>query len=47
MKKSFLTDIVIVGCGVAGLYTALKLPKERKITIISKGAADECDSYLA
>lgn len=41
------TDILIVGCGVAGLYCALKLPKTKKITIITKAAAEESDSFLA
>ncbi|MEG0919586.1 MAG: L-aspartate oxidase [Anaerovoracaceae bacterium] len=41
------SDIVIVGSGVAGLYSALKLPKDKKITIITKTSADECDSFLA
>ena len=30
------TDILIVGSGVAGLYCALNLPKEKKITIVTK-----------
>ncbi len=41
------TDILIVGCGVSGLYCALKLPKERKITVITKSTAEESDSFLA
>ena len=41
------TDVVIVGCGVSGLYCALKLPKDKKITIITKDAADMSDSFLA
>ena len=27
------TDIVIVGCGVAGLYCALNLPKDKNIRV--------------
>lgn len=41
------TDILIVGCGVAGLYAALHLPEDKKITIITKDAADKSDSFLA
>ena len=40
-------DVVIVGCGVAGLYTALMLPEGTRIIMLSKGAVDECDSMLA
>ncbi|MBR2296370.1 MAG: L-aspartate oxidase [Clostridia bacterium] len=41
------TDVLIVGSGCAGLYCALKLPRDKKITIITKGALRDCDSYLA
>ena len=41
------TDILIVGCGVSGLYCALHLPRDKKITIVTKDAADKSDSYLA
>ncbi len=41
------TDIVIVGCGVAGLYCALQLPQDKQIVILSKREAIACDSYLA
>ena len=41
------TDVVIVGCGVAGLYCALNLPPEKQITIVTKSIAPESDSYLA
>ncbi len=40
-------DVVIVGCGVAGLYTALSLPSSMDIVMLSKGAIEECDSMLA
>ncbi len=40
-------DVIIVGCGVAGLYCALNLPLGKKIAIITKASAQECDSYLA
>ena len=30
------TDILIVGSGVAGLYCALNLPKEKSIIVVTK-----------
>ncbi len=41
------TDIVIVGCGVSGLYFALNLPKDKKILMITKDEAENSDSFLA
>lgn len=41
------TDILIVGCGCAGLYCALNLPSDKKITIITKSDAESSDSFLA
>ncbi|MBE6638072.1 MAG: L-aspartate oxidase [Ruminococcaceae bacterium] len=41
------TDILIVGCGVAGLYCALNLPKDKSIVIITKSDACKSDSFLA
>ena len=41
------TDILIVGSGVAGLYCALNLPKNKKITRVTKNIARRSDSYLA
>jgi len=41
------TDILIVGCGVSGLYCALNLPPEKDILIVTKDAMDKSDSYLA
>jgi len=41
------TDVVIVGCGVAGLYCAMKLPRDKKITIVTKDIAENSDSFLA
>ena len=40
-------DVVIAGCGVAGLYAALNLPTSTRVIMLSKGAVDECDSMLA
>ncbi len=41
------TDILIVGSGVAGLYCALNLPREKSITVVTKNKARRSDSYLA
>ena len=41
------TDILIVGSGCAGLYCALNLPEEKKITIITKADVESSDSFLA
>lgn len=40
-------DVVIAGCGVAGLYAALNLPESKNVVMLSKGNVDECDSMLA
>lgn len=41
-------DVLIVGSGVAGLYSALNLSPERKVVIITKAKkAEDCDSFLA
>lgn len=47
MTKKVYCDVVIVGCGVAGLYTALSLPREKKILMLSKEDIASCDSMLA
>ncbi len=41
------TDILIVGSGCAGLYAALNLPTDKKITIITKDIVEHSDSFLA
>ena len=46
-QKTASSDVLIVGTGVAGLYCALNLPLNRKITIIAKSDLEDCDSYLA
>ena len=40
-------DVVIAGCGVAGLYCALNLPRALSVVLLSKEAVDRCDSMLA
>ena len=41
------TDVVIVGTGVAGMFSALKLPRDKKIVIITKEDMRSSDSFLA
>lgn len=41
------TDILIIGSGVAGLYCALNLPKEKNVVIVTKDDASKSDSFLA
>lgn len=40
-------DVVIVGCGISGLYCALNLPRDKNIIMITKSEAEESDSFLA
>lgn len=46
MQKKY-ADVVIIGCGIAGLYTALMLPSHMDVMIVSKGSYKETNSYLA
>lgn len=41
------SDVVIVGTGVAGLFNALCLPRDKKIILISKSDFESSDSFLA
>ena len=34
--RALTSDVVIVGCGVAGLYSALNLPRGLRVTMICK-----------
>lgn len=40
-------DVIIVGTGVAGLFAALNLGKNKRILIITKDDMDQSDSFLA
>ncbi len=44
MKK---IDVLIVGTGVSGLFTALNLQSDKNIVILTKEAPDQTDSFLA
>ena len=46
-NKNREADVVIVGCGVAGLYCALHLPKDKQVVVVSKDEFELSDSYLA
>lgn len=41
------TEVLIIGAGLAGLSTALALPKSLHITILSKAALEVCSSHYA
>ncbi len=41
------TDVLIIGAGLAGLTTALALPKSLRITVLSKAALEVCSSHYA
>ena len=40
-------DVVIVGTGVGGLFSALNLPEDKKIIMITKSDLESSDSFLA
>jgi L-aspartate oxidase len=41
------TDVVIVGTGVSGLFSALNLPSDKQIVMITKSDLESSDSFLA
>jgi len=45
MKTSY--DVLIIGTGIAGLNTALSLPKSLNVLVISKDYAWECNTFYA
>ncbi|MEA1892251.1 MAG: L-aspartate oxidase [Campylobacterota bacterium] len=40
-------DVVIIGAGIAGLYAASHLPKDKKVLIINKRETFKCNSFYA
>lgn len=46
IKKEFV-DVVIIGSGIAGVYTALEIPSKHKIAILTKETIDMSNSVLA
>lgn len=43
----FKYDVIIIGAGVAGLYAAMKLPKDKKVLIINKRETFKCNTFYA
>lgn len=41
------TDVLIIGTGAAGLYSALNLDENLNTILITKGSFTQCNSYLA
>ena len=46
-KMELNTDVVIIGSGVGGLFSALSLPADKKIVMITKSDLESSDSFLA
>ena len=44
MKKY---DILIIGAGIAGLYAAMNIPKEKKVLVVCKDIPWECNTFYA
>ncbi len=40
-------DVLVVGTGIAGLYSALHLKNNLKVVMVTKEKVDDCNSYLA
>ena len=40
-------DVVIIGAGIAGLYTAMNLPVDKKVLIVNKAHPWECNTFYA
>ena len=47
MKETLKFDVVIIGTGLSGIYTALSLDEQLKIAIVSTGSIKATNSYLA
>ncbi|HMM06671.1 MAG TPA: L-aspartate oxidase [Clostridiales bacterium] len=46
-RNRFSCDVVIVGCGAAGLYTALQLDPKLSCALLNKAGVERCDSMYA
>ena len=40
-------DVIIIGSGIAGLYAAVNLPKDKKVLVINKRETFKCNSFYA
>jgi L-aspartate oxidase len=40
-------DVLIIGAGIAGLYAASKIPKEKRVLIVNKRETFKCNSFYA
>ena len=47
MKTDSKYDVVIIGAGIAGLYAALHIPKEKNVLILCKDIPWECNTFYA
>ena len=43
----FQYDVIIIGAGVAGLYAAMNLPKDKTVLIINKRETFKCNTFYA
>ncbi|MDR3149707.1 MAG: L-aspartate oxidase [Oscillospiraceae bacterium] len=46
-QKELATDVLIVGSGIAGLYTALNIDAKLSVTVLTKESIDLSNSWLA
>jgi len=47
IEKVINTDVLIIGSGIAGLYSALNIDSNLKVTIMTKESVDHSNSWLA
>ena len=47
MKTMKKYDVLIIGAGIAGLYAAMNLPKEKKVLVVCKDIPWECNTFYA
>jgi L-aspartate oxidase len=40
-------DVIIIGAGIAGLYAAMNIPKEKKVLVVCKDIPWECNTFYA
>ncbi len=40
-------DVLIIGAGVAGLYSAMNIPKDKKVLVVCKDIPWECNTFYA